>query len=54
METHMPHRAINLDEKLAMQTLRLLDKLEGLDDIQRVYSNADFPPQALEAYSQES
>ncbi|MFQ5872704.1 MAG: YebC/PmpR family DNA-binding transcriptional regulator [Dehalococcoidia bacterium] len=50
----VPKNTVQLKEKLASQTLRLLDKLEELDDIQRVYSNADFPPEALEAYSKES
>jgi YebC/PmpR family DNA-binding regulatory protein len=31
--------------------LRLLDRLEELDDVQRVYSNAEFPEEALAAYS---
>ncbi len=35
----------------AGQVLRLLDKLEELDDVQRVYSNAEFPDEVLAAYS---
>jgi transcriptional/translational regulatory protein YebC/TACO1 len=34
-----------------MQALRLLDQLEELDDIQKVFSNADFPDEALEEYA---
>jgi transcriptional/translational regulatory protein YebC/TACO1 len=30
--------------------MRLLDKLEELDDVQRVFTNADFPDTALEKY----
>ena len=41
---------VELDERTALQTLRLLDKLEDMDDIQRVSSNADFPAEALEKY----
>lgn len=41
---------VELDERTALQTLRLLDKLEDLDDVQRVSSNADFPAEALEKY----
>lgn len=41
---------VELDERTALQTLRLLDKLEDLDDVQRVSSNADFPTEALEKY----
>ena len=42
---------VDLAEKEAVQTLRLLDHLEELDDVQRVHSNADFPDSALAAYS---
>ena len=49
----IPTSTISLDQKTAMQTLRLLDLLEDLDDVQRVYSNADFPDEALEQYQRE-
>jgi transcriptional/translational regulatory protein YebC/TACO1 len=50
----LPKNTITLDEKSALQTLRLLDQLEELDDVQRVFSNADFPDEALERYRSES
>ncbi len=31
------------DEKVAHQVMRLVEKLEDLDDVQNVYTNADFP-----------
>ena len=34
----------------AVQTLRLLDRLDELDDVQKVYTNADFPDEALDQY----
>ncbi|HEX2172289.1 MAG TPA: YebC/PmpR family DNA-binding transcriptional regulator [Dehalococcoidia bacterium] len=37
-----PTTLVSLDEKQAEQTLRLLDRLDDLDDVQRVYTNADF------------
>jgi len=46
----VPKSVLMLDEKAALQTLRLLDKLEELDDVQRVFTNADFPEEALEKY----
>ncbi len=49
----IPTNTIALDQKTAMQALRLLDLLEDLEDVQRVYSNADFPDEALEAYQGE-
>jgi len=42
---------VPLGEKEAVQTLKLLDRLEELDDVNRVYSNADFPDSVLAAYS---
>ena len=46
----VPSTTVPLDAKVADQTLRLLDHLEELDDIQKVYTNADFPDEALERY----
>jgi YebC/PmpR family DNA-binding regulatory protein len=46
----VPGNTVLLEEKDALQTLRLLDRLEDLDDVQKVYSNADFPEAALAAY----
>ena len=50
----IPKTIVELDEKVALQTLRLMDKLEALEDIQRVFSNADFPPEALRNYEEDS
>jgi transcriptional/translational regulatory protein YebC/TACO1 len=47
----VPKSTLGLGEKEALQTLKLLDRLEELDDTQRVYSNADFPDSVLAAYS---
>ena len=46
----VPTSQAALDEKTAEQTLRLLDKLEELDDVQKVITNADFPEVVLEKY----
>ncbi len=46
----VPKATIALGDKEAEQTLRLLDALEDLDDIQKAYTNADFPPEVLERY----
>ena len=46
----VPKATIALGDKEAEQTLRLLDALEDLDDIQKAYTNADFPPNVLERY----
>ncbi len=46
----VPKATISLDEKSSEQTLRLLDNLEELADVQKAYTNADFPPEVLEQY----
>jgi YebC/PmpR family DNA-binding regulatory protein len=46
----VPKTMIRLDEKSALQSLKLLDKLEELDDVQHVFTNADFPDEVLEKY----
>ncbi|MFQ6122292.1 MAG: YebC/PmpR family DNA-binding transcriptional regulator [Dehalococcoidales bacterium] len=46
----VPKTIVQLDEKAAVQALKLLDKLEELDEVQHVSSNADFPDTVLEKY----
>ena len=46
----IPNNTIELEKSQALQTLRLLDELEALDDVSKVYSNADFPDEALQEY----
>ena len=45
-----PKTMVELEEKAALQTLKLLDRLEELDEVQRVSSNADFSDSILEKY----
>jgi YebC/PmpR family DNA-binding regulatory protein len=44
----VPKNTVELDEKAAIQALKLLERLDDLDDVSRVYSNADFPASVLE------
>ncbi|MBI2864956.1 MAG: YebC/PmpR family DNA-binding transcriptional regulator [Chloroflexi bacterium] len=46
----VPKTMVPLEEKESLQTLRLMDKLEELDDVQRVYTNADIPDEVLKKY----
>ena len=46
----VPKNTILLEPRAAEQTLKLLDNLEELDDVQKAYTNADFPPEVLEQY----
>ena len=49
--TRIPQNLVALEKKAAIQALKLMDRLEELDDVQRVYTNADFPDEAIEEYS---
>jgi YebC/PmpR family DNA-binding regulatory protein len=48
--TLVPKTKIDLDEKAALQTLRLMDRLEDLDDVQNVYTNAEIADEYAEKY----
>ncbi|MBI3930939.1 MAG: YebC/PmpR family DNA-binding transcriptional regulator [Chloroflexi bacterium] len=47
-----PKTMIELEEKTALQTVKLLHKLEELDDVQCVFSNANFSDSVLEKYQE--
>ncbi len=49
--SRVPNTTVLLEEQEAIQTLKLLDRLEDLDDVQRVFSNADFPDEVLASFS---
>jgi YebC/PmpR family DNA-binding regulatory protein len=40
---HIPKTSVQLDDAGAQQTLRLIERLEELDDVQEVFSNSEFP-----------
>jgi YebC/PmpR family DNA-binding regulatory protein len=46
----IPKTTVPLDEKSAAATLRLMERLEDLDDVQRVHTNLDISEEALRAY----
>jgi transcriptional/translational regulatory protein YebC/TACO1 len=46
----VPKTLVKLDEKSALQALKLMDKLEELDEVQRVFTNADFPDEVVTKY----
>jgi transcriptional/translational regulatory protein YebC/TACO1 len=46
----VPSTPMPLDTDRASQTMRLIDKIEELDDIQEVYTNAEYTDEAMEAY----
>ncbi len=43
--------SVQLDERTAVQMLRLVEKLEGLDDVQKVYFNAEIPDDVFASYT---
>jgi transcriptional/translational regulatory protein YebC/TACO1 len=46
----VPTNTTMLDDREGIRTLKLLDSLEELDDVQKVFSNADFSDRALGEY----
>ena len=46
----IPKTMVQLDEKAAMQTLKLMERLEDIDDVQNVFSNADIPDSVVTEY----
>jgi YebC/PmpR family DNA-binding regulatory protein len=46
----VPKTMVAVEDKAAIQTLKLLDKLEELDDVQKVYSNVDFTDKQIEKF----
>ena len=47
----VPKTTVQLADRDAVQTLRLVEKLEALDDVQKVYFNAEFSDDVLASYS---
>ena len=45
----VPQNKVQLDEKHAATALKLFDWLEDLDDVSRVYSNAEIDDAIMEA-----
>ena len=51
--TLIPKTKVELnEEKVAHQVMRLVEKLEDLDDVQNVYTNADFPESFAASYEE--
>lgn len=50
----IPKTTVQLKEKAALTTLKLLEKLEELEDVHRVTSNVDFPDTIVEKYHSQS
>jgi YebC/PmpR family DNA-binding regulatory protein len=47
----VPKTTVQLDEKNAIAMLRLVEKLEALDDVQKVYFNADISDDVFASYA---
>lgn len=50
----VPKVTIQLDDKAAIQTLRLMEKLDEVDDVRYVASNVDFSDEITEKYQEQS
>lgn len=47
----VPKALVDLEDKAAVSAMKLIDGLEDLEDVQRVYTNADFSEEAVAAYA---
>jgi len=52
--TMLPKNTISLPEKESLQTVKLLEKLEDLDDVQRVFSNLEYNDALIEKLKAEA
>ena len=52
--TMLPKNTVSLPEKESLQTVKLLEKLEELDDVQRVFSNLDYSDALIEKLKSEA
>ena len=50
----VPKSTVMLEPNHAEQTLKLLDNLEELEDVQKAFTNADFPEEVLQKYQADS
>jgi YebC/PmpR family DNA-binding regulatory protein len=48
----IPKTMVKLDDKAGLQALKLLDKLESIDDVQTVYSNADISDSVMATFQE--
>jgi len=46
--TMVPDTMVSCDVDGGQKVLRMLDAIEGSDDVQKVYTNADIPEEAME------
>tara|TARA_B100000315_G_scaffold258515_1_gene310988 strand:+ start:5319 stop:6074 length:756 start_codon:yes stop_codon:yes gene_type:complete len=49
--TSIPSNTITIEEKPAEQVLRLIDKIEDNDDVQKVHANYDIPHEIMEKFA---
>jgi YebC/PmpR family DNA-binding regulatory protein len=49
--TMVPKTTLATDDETALKVLRLVDRLEELDDVQKVYTNLEIPDAVLEQYA---
>ncbi|MGA2368798.1 MAG: YebC/PmpR family DNA-binding transcriptional regulator [Dehalococcoidia bacterium] len=52
--TMIPQNTVSLQEKEALQTVKLLERLEELDDVQRVFSNLEYSDALIEKLKAEA
>jgi transcriptional/translational regulatory protein YebC/TACO1 len=46
----IPKILVDAEDKAAIQTMKLLEKMEDLDDVQKVFTNVDFSDAQIEKF----
>jgi transcriptional/translational regulatory protein YebC/TACO1 len=47
----LPQNEVTLEDREAVRILRLIDEIEDLDDVRRVFSNLEMTEEAVSAYA---
>ncbi len=50
----LPKATVSVEDKEALQALKLMEKLDELDDVQKVYSNLDVSDELAEQFAEQS
>jgi transcriptional/translational regulatory protein YebC/TACO1 len=51
--TYLPKSTLSLDIKDTLQVLRLIERIEDLDDVQRTFSNLEISDEAAVAFEEQ-
>ena len=50
----VPKSFLSLEKNISLKTLKLMENLEDLDDVQKVFSNIDITDEIIESFENEN